>query len=181
MSGRVFVVSHPRLAGYLKIIAFGGIPLPTDTALDDTADPNCQFLFHVVVGRPSEVSRRAWHELRYCPGTAGWLQCSTDWAILTLQRVAEKALEEEKHAAWMRSRQRARRAGAEPPANSDVVCRLNKLRVTAKRRVDSSTKGTGQALAMRAPNQQEICSACRSEVPPGTARCVKCGARLIRF
>ncbi|MGY6255548.1 hypothetical protein ACXIVK_18970 [Paraburkholderia caledonica] len=124
MSGRVFVVSHPRLAGYLKIIAFGGIPLPTDATLYDTADPDCQVLFHVVVGRPNEVSRRAWHELRYCPGTAGWLKCSADWAILTLQHVAVEALEEEKHAAWMRSRRRASRAGAEPPAQSNVVCRL---------------------------------------------------------
>ena len=174
-------MSHPRLAGHLKIIAFGGPPSPTDAALDGTAAPGCRVLFHIVVGRPSEVSRRAWHELRYYMGTAGWLRCSADLAISTLQRIAVQALEEEKHAAWVRSRRIARPVGSGPHTQSNAVCGLDGLDVSAKRLSDSHANGAGQALAIRGPNEQETCSACRSEVPPGLARCSECNAILIRF
>ena len=66
MSGRVFVLSHPRMAGHLKIIAIGGFQSPTNAALDDMVEPDCQVLFHIMAGRPGEVSRRTWYELRYC-------------------------------------------------------------------------------------------------------------------
>jgi hypothetical protein len=181
MSGRVFVVSHPWMAGHLKIIAIGGFQSPTDAALDDAVDPDCQVLFHIIAGRPSEVSRRTWYELRYCLGTAGWLRCSAELAISTLQRIAAQSLEEEQHAACVRSRRIAKHVDSGPHTHSNAVCGLDGLEVSAKRLSHAHANGAGQALAICGPGEKETCSACRGEVPPGLARCSECDAILIRF
>lgn len=181
MSGRVLVVSHPGLAGHLKIIAFGGAPLPTDAALDDAADPRSEAFFHIIVGRPGEVSRRAWYELRHYSGTPGWLQCPSRVAISTLQRVAAQALEEERCAARVRAQWMARRDGPERDSRPDVVCRFDGLKMTAKKSLEVRANGAGKALAIRRQNEMETCSACRNEVRSGAIRCVTCGVALIRF
>ncbi|QIE22948.1 hypothetical protein [Caballeronia sp. SBC2] len=182
MSGRVFVVSHPWLAGYLKIIAFGGTPSPTDAALNDAAEPRGPVLFHIIVGRPGEVSRRAWYELRHYPGTTGWLQCPASLAISTLQRIATQALEEEKCAARVRARWIAKPDGPESHPHSHVVVRyFNGLEVSSKISLEARANGAGQALAIRGQYEREVCSACRSEVRPGATHCAGCEATLIRF
>jgi hypothetical protein len=181
MSGRVFVLSHPWMEGHLKIIAIGGFQSPTDAALDDAVDPDCQVLFHIIAGRPSEVSRRTWYDLRYCQGTAGWLRCPAELAISTVQRIAAQSLEEEKRAAWVRSRRIAKHVGSGPHTHSNSACGPDGLEVSAKRLSDSHANGAGQALAIRGPNEKETCSACRGEMPLGLARCSECDALLVRF
>jgi len=181
MSGRVFVVSHPRMAGHLKFIAIGGFQSPTNAALDDTVEPDCQVLFHIMTGRPGEVSRRTWYELRYCLGTAGWLLCPAALAISTVQRIAAQALEEQKRAAWVRSRRIARDVSSGRHTPSNVVCGLDGLEISGKRLSDFHANRAGQALAIRGPGDKETCSACRGEMPPGLAWCSECNAILIRF
>jgi hypothetical protein len=181
MSGRVSVVSHPWLAGHLKIIAFGDMQSPTDAALDDAVDPRCQVLFQIIAGRPAEVSRRTWYELRYCPGTMGWLQCSADLAIFTLQRIAVQALEEEKCTARVRTGRITKGIHSKPRSDSSVVSNLHGVEVSAKTLPTVHSHGNGQALAIRGLGERETCSACRSAVPPGAARCAACDAALLRF
>jgi hypothetical protein len=181
MSGRVFVVSHPWLAGHLKIIAFGGMPSPTDAALNDAAEPRCHGLFHIIVGRPGEVSRRAWYELRHYSGTMGWLQCPASLAISTLQRIATQALEEEKCVARVRARWIAKSDGPETHLRSKVVFCVNRFEVSSKISLGTRANGAGRALAIREQDETETCSACRSEVRPGATHCAGCEASLIRF
>jgi hypothetical protein len=50
--------------------------------------------FRVVVGHPSEVSRRAWHELRYCPD--GYV------AQLNLVDAVARAMAQRTHARFVR-------------------------------------------------------------------------------
>lgn len=179
-SGRVLVLSHPELAGYLKIVATGGEE-PSGEEGGITTGSQCKPVFHIIVGRPGEVSRRAWHELRHCGGKAGWLRCPAEFAITTLLRVAVQAAEEEKYTASVRSGPTARLGETAALVSPASLHRIREVEPMEGDLAGYHVKGAGQGLAIDGPAGTEMCSACRNCVPPGAPRCTQCGARLIRF
>ncbi|BCG04726.1 hypothetical protein PPGU19_092940 (plasmid) [Paraburkholderia sp. PGU19] len=181
MSGRVFVVSHPWLAGHLKIVAFGNLQSTTDAALDDVIDARSEVLFDLIAGRPTEVSRRAWYELRYCPGAAGWLQCPAYLSISTLKRVAAQALDEDKYIARVRAGRIAQSTVSSQRAILSVVRDLPGIERSGNAGLSERSHGNGRALAIRGLGAKETCSACRSAVDAGNNRCALCDAALNRF
>lgn len=180
MGGRVSILGHPHRAGQIRIVAIDGTPSRNATG-DIATGPGSKALFHVLARRPGEVSRRTWHALRYCGGSAGWLSCPLELAMATLLRNAAQAAEEERYANSICNRRTTGLLHPEALAIPASIHRICNVETAPGRRPGVHKRGAGQALAIAGPAQAETCSACRQRIAAGSSCCTGCGSRLVRF